>query len=152
VTMTLDEAMALASQDCPLPHRAGEALRVLRNELQRDRTFVPPALPTAFGMEGFTSRQAWREEHARRDGWNQCREAMLNRVLAGPSIAERYGSNSGHGHVWDRPDGVKARCGGPVLCKDCRRDMQDVRNLHASRRLEQLADIDLAEAEKQGEK
>lgn len=149
--MTLDEAIALASQDYPLPHRAGEALRVLRNELQRDRTFVPPALPTAFGMEGFTSRQAWREEHARRDGWNQCREAMLNRVLAGPSIAERYGSNSGHGHVWDRPDGVKARCGGPALCIHCRRDLQDVKNLQAARQVEQLAILNPATASNQGD-
>ncbi len=32
------------------------------------------------------------------------------------------GTNKGHGHVWDRPDGLKARCGGPVLCKECARD------------------------------
>lgn len=30
-----------------------------------------------------------------------------------------YGTNTGHGHVWPRPDGVKARCGGPALCKQC---------------------------------
>ena len=27
--------------------------------------------------------------------------------------------NTGHGHVWERPDGVKARCGGPGLCHEC---------------------------------
>lgn len=32
------------------------------------------------------------------------------------------GANEGHGHVWERPDGVKARCGGPGLCKICSRD------------------------------
>lgn len=32
------------------------------------------------------------------------------------------GSNTGHGHVWKRPDGVTARCGGPVLCLSCRAD------------------------------
>jgi hypothetical protein len=26
---------------------------------------------------------------------------------------------SGHGHVTPRPDGLKARCGGPALCADC---------------------------------
>lgn len=31
-------------------------------------------------------------------------------------------SNTGHGHVWPRPDGLKARCGGPVLCAECARD------------------------------
>lgn len=29
------------------------------------------------------------------------------------------GTNSGHGHVWERPDGIKARCGGPGICKEC---------------------------------
>jgi hypothetical protein len=29
------------------------------------------------------------------------------------------GTNTGHGHVWDRPDGVRARCGGPMTCKQC---------------------------------
>lgn len=31
--------------------------------------------------------------------------------------------NSGHGHVFPRPDGVKARCGGPALCKECAGDL-----------------------------
>ena len=31
--------------------------------------------------------------------------------------------NTGHGHVRPRPDGMKARCGGPVLCPDCARDL-----------------------------
>ena len=30
------------------------------------------------------------------------------------------GTNTGHGHLWERPDGVKARCGGPYLCHECR--------------------------------
>jgi hypothetical protein len=30
--------------------------------------------------------------------------------------------NYGHGHVFPRPDGVKARCGGPGLCNECSRD------------------------------
>ena len=29
------------------------------------------------------------------------------------------GSNTGHGHVWERPDGTKARCMGPVGCRPC---------------------------------
>jgi hypothetical protein len=27
--------------------------------------------------------------------------------------------NTGHGHVRPRPDGVRARCGGPGLCNEC---------------------------------
>ena len=34
--------------------------------------------------------------------------------------------NSGHGHVWERPDGVKARCGGPGICTKCSRDLAAV--------------------------
>jgi hypothetical protein len=29
------------------------------------------------------------------------------------------GTNTGHGHVWPRPDGVRARCGGPAMCQRC---------------------------------
>ncbi len=32
------------------------------------------------------------------------------------------GSNSGHGHVWERPDGAKVRCGGPGICQTCAND------------------------------
>ena len=31
----------------------------------------------------------------------------------------RIGTNSGHGHAWPRPDGVKARCGGVAICREC---------------------------------
>lgn len=31
--------------------------------------------------------------------------------------------NTGHGHVFPRPDGVKARCGGPGICSECARDL-----------------------------
>ena len=31
--------------------------------------------------------------------------------------------NVGHGHVIPRPDGVRARCGGPRLCRECSQDM-----------------------------
>ncbi len=34
------------------------------------------------------------------------------------------GTNSGHGHVWDGPDGMKARCGGYGLCSACRSDYE----------------------------
>jgi len=34
----------------------------------------------------------------------------------------RVGTNSGHGHAWARPDGMKARCGGPALCAQCARE------------------------------
>lgn len=30
--------------------------------------------------------------------------------------------NTGHGWVFPRPDGMKARCGGPVMCSECAKD------------------------------
>jgi hypothetical protein len=36
-----------------------------------------------------------------------------------PQVADR---NTGHGYVWERPDGMKARCGGPVICPQCALD------------------------------
>lgn len=35
----------------------------------------------------------------------------------------RIGTNSGHGHAWERPDGLKARCGGPGFCRECAGDL-----------------------------
>ena len=32
------------------------------------------------------------------------------------------GANTGHGHVFPRPDTVKARCGGPGICSECSAD------------------------------
>jgi hypothetical protein len=28
-------------------------------------------------------------------------------------------NNTGHGHVWPRPDGMRVRCGGPTACSKC---------------------------------
>ena len=36
--------------------------------------------------------------------------------------------NTGHGHVRPRPDGVKARCGGPGICAECSRDRAELRD------------------------
>ncbi len=36
------------------------------------------------------------------------------------------GTNAGHGHVWERPDGIKARCGGPNICRECSADMPPI--------------------------
>jgi hypothetical protein len=43
------------------------------------------------------------------------------------ALMPRYGTNEGHGHVWSRPDGMRARCGGSNMCSGCRADMTDLR-------------------------
>ena len=47
-------------------------------------------------------------------------------------MASRFGTNTGHGHVWTRPDGVKARCGGPGMCSVCSADKEHVEQANAS--------------------
>jgi hypothetical protein len=52
-------------------------------------------------------------------------EALLSGGViqpGGPAPHSRLGTNSGHGHVWQRPDGARARCGGPGICTECSRD------------------------------
>lgn len=39
-------------------------------------------------------------------------------------IKHYLGTNTGHGHVWKRPDGFLARCGGPKICPVCAADAQ----------------------------
>lgn len=38
---------------------------------------------------------------------------------AAPPTVQTSPKNTGHGHVFPRPDGMKARCGGPGLCSQC---------------------------------
>ena len=38
----------------------------------------------------------------------------------------RYLTNQGHGHVWARPDGSRARCGGQRMCPECALDAVDL--------------------------
>ena len=47
-----------------------------------------------------------------------CKECGFN-IWGNKTVSHARVANTGHGHVWPRPDGVKARCGGPGLCKEC---------------------------------
>ena len=33
------------------------------------------------------------------------------------------GLNVGHGHIFPRPDGHRAKCGGSAICPECKKDM-----------------------------
>lgn len=35
----------------------------------------------------------------------------------------QHALNTGHGHVYPRPDGNRARCGGPSMCAECAKDL-----------------------------
>lgn len=47
----------------------------------------------------------------------------LRGALARTSAGRDGNSNTGHGHVFPRPDRVIARCGGPRMCAQCAADL-----------------------------
>lgn len=50
--------------------------------------------------------------------------------------------NTGHGHVYPRPDGYLARCGGPKICKECAFDFARKYGDNATEQLETPVSID----------
>ena len=38
----------------------------------------------------------------------------------------------GHGHVKPRPDGMKVRCGGPGICKECALELAQMQSITPS--------------------
>ena len=46
-----------------------------------------------------------------------------------------------HGHVVSRPDGMKARCGGPAMCETCKRELAE---LEAARRAGEIIGYKIA--------
>jgi hypothetical protein len=45
-------------------------------------------------------------------------------AMSEPGSSWGPGTNIGHGHVWPRPDGAMARCGGPARCDVCSKDAE----------------------------
>lgn len=52
---------------------------------------------------------------------------------AAPVVTVKPETNTGHGHVWERPDGMKTRCGGPSICKLCALDAAQLAALHQTK-------------------
>lgn len=71
-----------------------------------------------------------REEISAWTNLTDVKNSVLNQVTARVETDDErikkhmpmYGTNIGHGHVWTRPDGSRARCGGPTICPSCARD------------------------------
>ncbi len=53
---------------------------------------------------------------------NDVQQDICDKALEKLGIQRIPGTNTGHGHVWARPDGMKARCGGPFICHQCHVD------------------------------
>jgi hypothetical protein len=100
---------------------------------------------TADGRERWTQRIAEAFDDLFQLTECRCDPAWTERDLHAPGCLEEYredvrvlaaaanppapvtgrtamSSNLGHGHVYPRPDGVKARCGGPGICSECSRE------------------------------
>lgn len=54
---------------------------------------------------------------------------VKQRTRTNPETGHTVGTNSGHGHVWKRTDGYRARCGGSGFCKQCQSDKAWADNL-----------------------
>lgn len=47
-------------------------------------------------------------------------------LSSNPHATPAAGPNTGHGHVRPRPDGARARCGGPAICSVCAKEAAQV--------------------------
>ncbi|MGG4659126.1 ead/Ea22-like family protein [Pseudomonas vlassakiae] len=58
--------------------------------------------------------------------WNEGKMPLFSGMA--DAVVDEYMAkeltNKGHGHVFPRHDGVKAKCGGPGLCAECAADQQ----------------------------
>lgn len=54
---------------------------------------------------------------------NHFGKTALTEIVEGLEGCPEWGTNAGHGHVWKRPDGQRARCGGPSICSQCAKDL-----------------------------
>ncbi len=59
-------------------------------------------------------------------------------------MANVPGTNTGHGHVWARPDGSRARCGGPRMCKECARDAAEVASRTENKGARRIEELEIA--------
>lgn len=69
-------------------------------------------------LNAHTSAHEWLGKHR---AYAQVLEMVNGRAAA--TKLDAHSQNTGHGHVFPRPDGVRARCGGPGLCSECARDL-----------------------------
>lgn len=88
------------------------------------------AVPVLTAFDDAVAAEIQRVSHVEYDAHEICKHfagEVRKRLAATPSPTEQISppqktSDCGHGHVYPRPDGVKARCGGPGLCGLCSRD------------------------------
>ncbi len=55
--------------------------------------------------------------------------AQASENIQGGQLDSAPARNTGHGHVWPRADGMKARCGGPEMCGECAKDLAQKQRL-----------------------
>lgn len=51
-----------------------------------------------------------------------CAKLLDKLYAAEVELEKSRRANVGHGHVYPRADGTKARCGGPMICQECAKD------------------------------
>ena len=51
----------------------------------------------------------------------EAKKGFLDKASGDSSASEGPGTNTGHGHIWERPEGIRMRCM-PSRCSQCQRD------------------------------
>lgn len=65
------------------------------------------------------------ESMHRMAAWHDDQAQML-RTLSRQITEGKQAPSLGHGHVKQRPDGFKARCGGPSFCRECKAEQGEL--------------------------
>lgn len=96
-------------------------LMVEAHAVKIERMEIKRALGTATLVDTISEiKDKVREHDQNLEGLNRAKDAY-SRLIAGTfdNGPRNANPNSGHGHVFPRPDGVMARCGGPGICIEC---------------------------------
>ena len=128
MTHPTDAAIAQANElmACPFCGRAGKlSARPASNSDGGGYIAFAACYCGGFSATAHQTGKGTTEADAKRDAiyaWNRRTPARALDAEKGGEKEDGPGSNTGHGHVWPRPDGGKARCGGPGLCSPCSAD------------------------------
>lgn len=95
--------------DVEFDPKTGKLSNTLQEQINELRLMVEALAKNVKGLNR-TEEMKWKDAYSR---------LIAGTFDNGPRNAN---PNSGHGHVFPRPDGVIARCGGPSICAECALD------------------------------
>lgn len=109
------DAAGLLVDDRQVPGGYRPLIEKLTPHVQRLQALHADRAPKHFTISDVTARPEVAVGTAA-----QGAEEALNTFLVSTDYLQN--ENTGHGHVFPRPDGLLAKCGGPGLCRECAAD------------------------------